>query len=134
MKLAVAQNSAESFSRAREEALKEMSATHPEFHQILYKPLDLADLGIFWDFMVLQLLPNLQFLRLLPWTGNVSRAQVVLTLVDRLDKPISKPLATLGMSWRWFWIVLACVLEGSQEGHDVYLYDVFVPCAVPVVH
>jgi len=37
-KLAVAQDCSESFAKAREESLKEMSATHPEFNQILYKP------------------------------------------------------------------------------------------------
>lgn len=66
VKLAVAQDCSESFAKAREEALKEMSATHPEFQQILYK--------------------------LLPWTTPVSQANVVLTLVDRSDKPISKPI------------------------------------------
>ena len=32
----------------------------------------------------------------------MSQAKVVLTLVDRSDKPISKPIATLGASASWF--------------------------------
>ena len=35
-------------------------------------------------------------LRLLPWTEKVSKSMVVLTLVDRVDKPITQPLAKLG--------------------------------------
>ena len=54
VKLAVAQDCSENFAKAREESLKEMSATHPEFQQILYKPpgshseLDWIDSSFDW--------------------------------------------------------------------------------------
>ena len=44
--------------------------------------------------------------RLLPWTTPVSQADVILTLVDRADKPISNPIATLGTIW-WVFIVMS---------------------------
>lgn len=37
-------------------------------------------------------------LRLLPWTQKVSQANITLTLVDRSDKAICKPITMLG--WR----------------------------------
>ena len=43
VKLAIAQNSPSSFAEAREEALKEMSATHPAFNQILYQHLGMME-------------------------------------------------------------------------------------------
>eukprot|EP00434_Breviolum_minutum_P008242 symbB.v1.2.007271.t1/scaffold442.1/size205228/9 len=90
VKLAVAQNSPSSFADAREEALKEMSATHPAFNQILYQ--------------------------LLPWTEKVSKSMVVLTLVDRVDKPITQPLA------KPINAAIGSDLEGGFELVGSYLY------------
>ena len=122
VKLAVAQDCSESFAKAREEALKEMSATHPEFQQILYKPpghwagkrcwIDSSFFGVMTTRQASECKDAVGFgsaeyaaipvladgYRLLPWTTPVSQANVVLTLVDRSDKPISKPIATLGSS------------------------------------
>jgi len=51
VKLAVAQNSPSSFADAREEALKEMSATHPAFNQILYQHLGVVKVGKGGEFL-----------------------------------------------------------------------------------
>ncbi|CAK9035332.1 unnamed protein product [Durusdinium trenchii] len=66
VKLALAQHSPSSFSRARKEATQEMSATQPVFNQVMYL--------------------------LLPWTEKVARGTVVLTLLDRQDRPVAKPI------------------------------------------